>query len=93
MVRIIYDNINFYKALSEYDVTGWLPNSDSADRNVIDGVLKRGEPIVILIRPANGSFIKFHSTFELEMLSKENCELWGSTNRLAKRICFGDVMI
>lgn len=54
--------------LPEYDITGWKVDERAINRNVIIGITKRGLAVKLLIRPANGNFIKFHQQFEIESL-------------------------
>jgi hypothetical protein len=79
---------------SDYDTSSWRIDEKSENQNVIQGVLKKGEPIIILIRPANSGLIKFYLDFEKETLIKDNAELWASSEKTeAQRVSFGQVLL
>jgi hypothetical protein len=51
----------------KYDTSNWRPSGN--DNNIIDGVLKEGKQIIILIRPTNGNKIIFHLENEKNALT------------------------
>ena len=58
-----------------YDITNW--EASGKDLNIIEGVLKEGKPIIILIRPTDGNQIIFHTGEEKNVLTRDDSELWG----------------
>ncbi len=75
-----------------YDTSNWQPSSK--DLNIIEGVLKEGKPIMILIRPTDGNKIIFHTVEEKNVLTRDDSELWGckKSNDTPQLITFGKVL-
>lgn len=63
----------------KYDITNWQASGN--DNNIIEGVLKEGKQIVILVRPTNGDKIMFHFENEKNALTRDDSELWGCDER------------
>ena len=75
----------------KYDTTNWKPSGH--DLNIINGVLKEGKQIIILIRPTDGNKIIFHLESEKNALTSDESELWGCDElRAPELITFGKVL-
>ena len=75
----------------KYDTNNWQASGN--DNNIIEGVLKEGKQIVILIRPTNGNKIIFHVENEKNALTRDDSELWGcDENRAPELFTFGKVL-
>lgn len=60
LVRSIFAVHDHLKLLPEYDLSGWDVDKRAINENVINGVTYRGNEVQLLIRPADGGYIKFH---------------------------------
>jgi hypothetical protein len=85
-------NIKEYlKTEKRYDITKWQASGQNL--NIINGVLKEGKSIVILIRPTDGNKIIFYSDNEKNVLEMDNAELWGcDKNHPPEQFTFGKVL-
>jgi hypothetical protein len=77
---------------SRYDIKNW--QASGKDLNIIEGVLKEGKPIIILIRPTDGNQIIFHTGDEKNVLTRDDSELWGckKSSDTPQLITFGKVL-
>ena len=85
------------KSVEDYDTTNWQVADPyiSKDDNIISGVIKHGRSIIIVIRPTDGSKVKFYHTLEKEALSQPDTELWGSNSitGASQLITFGNLLL
>jgi len=66
-------NVRAYlESLDDYDCGNWHERGET----YIVGVLKRGEPIKIIVRPSDNRKIIFYYPEEKQVLSGRNSELW-----------------
>jgi len=83
-------NVRAYlESLDDYDCSNWRERGET----YIEGVLKRGEPIKIIVRPSDNRKIIFYYPEEKQVLSGRNSELWvedGET--LPRQITLGVVL-
>ncbi len=77
---------------ARYDIANW--HASGKDLNIIEGVLKEGKPIIILIRPTDGNQIIFHTGEEKNVLTRDDSELWGckKSSDTPQLITFGMVL-
>jgi len=67
------ENVKKYlESLEDYDCSGW----DEQGETYIVGVLKRNEPIEIIVRPSDNRKVIFYYPGEKKVLSRRNSELW-----------------
>lgn len=57
-----------------YNCTGWT--DDNSFPTIVQGVVYRGLPITMVIRPADGGFIVLYDDVEKHVLSLPDAELW-----------------
>ena len=68
-------------------------NSAAPNFNIIHGVKKNGKAIDLLCRPTDNEKLVIHSANEIEILKKENYELWGDDGDNCPRIItFGEII-
>ncbi|MFP4132572.1 MAG: sacsin N-terminal ATP-binding-like domain-containing protein [Halothece sp.] len=76
------ENVKKYlESLEDYDCSGW----DERGETYIVGVLKRNEPIKIIVRPSDNRKVIFYYPEEKQVLSGINSELWVEDGRRTPR--------
>jgi hypothetical protein len=83
-------NVRAYlESLDDYDCSNWHERGET----YIMGVLKRGEPIKIIVRPSDNRKIIFYYPEEKQVLSGRNSELWVEDGKpLPRQITLGVVL-
>lgn len=84
------ENVKKYlESLEDYDCSGWNEQGET----YIVGVLKRNEPIEIIVRPSDNRKVIFYYPEEKQVLSGRNSELWVEDGRrIPRQITLGIVL-
>ena len=94
--RLIERSINNVKNLimnnENYNLDYWKVDINSKNLNIIHGVKKLGNDIIIVIRPTDRGYVKFHDELEIESLKHHNCEFWGDNGQKTRIITLGSII-
>ena len=90
--RSIENVKNYLKNHNDYNIDNWSVDKDSQNFNIINGVKKFENEIILTIRPIEKSFVEFNDKLEIESLKKINCEFWGDDGITARYISLGEII-
>ena len=68
--RSVQNVINFLKSKKNYNCQNYIIDSKTANNNIIKNITKNGAELIIIVRPTDYDYIKFHNFDEINELKK-----------------------